>query len=165
MSEEKKSLNAVAEELTPFNREFIFQLVHGKSASGQPLTVYEAYQNAGGDGTKHAAYQLKSRLEREIMAAEVNRGASKADIFKQIADLMNLPVVDKNGNAAAGISVTNKIKLLQVAIRAHEAVEPQAPKISSFTINMAPAKAEGAVIDAEVVKGDEHGRSASGTGA
>lgn len=152
----------LAEALTDKNRAFIFHLVHGRSASGSPLTVYEAYQKAGYEGTIHAAYQLKSRLEREIMAAEVNRGASKSDIFRQIADLMELPVTDSKGNAAAGITVTNKIKLLQLAVKAHETVEPQAPKITAFVINTGGATAnvveEAKIIDAEVVKGEENGR-------
>lgn len=138
-----KSVGEVARDLTDKNRAFIYHLVHGKSESGNRLTVYEAYQNAGYDGDKHAAYQLKSRLEKEIMEAEVTRGATKADIFREIADLMTLPTVGKDGSAVTGISVAQKVKLLGLAVKAHDMVKTDAPRITAININMggsAPAQ-------------------------
>lgn len=149
MADEKKAL-----ELTDKNRLFIYKLVHEKSESGNPLTVYEAYQKAGYEGDIHAAYQLKSRLEKELMMEEMNRGASKADIFKQIADAMQLPAVDKSGAPVSGISMTNKIKVLGLALKAHEQLEPTPVKLSVFQINMPGSKPAATVIEAEVVKGE-----------
>ncbi len=139
MEEEKKEI--VTDGLTGKNRLFIYNLVHGRSTSGNPLTVYEAYQNAGYDGDKHAAYQLKSRLETELMKAQISTGVSKSDIFKEIAGMMALPVVDKDGNPATGISVTNKIKLLQLAVKSHDMVKDPSPNVTAVQINFGSAPA------------------------
>lgn len=145
-------------ELTDKNRTFIYKLVHGKSESGNALTVYEAYQQSGYSGDIHAAYQLKSRLEKELMLEEINKGASKADIFKQIADMMQLPAVDKAGNAVNGISLTNKIKVLGLALKAHEQMEPQPKRLTAFQINFPGNKPQEAmVVEAEVVEQKEKG--------
>lgn len=168
-----KAIVDVSNSLSDRNRAFIYHLVHGQSASGNPLTVYEAYQKAGYEGDKHAAYELKSRLEREIMQAEITRGASKADIFREIAGLMQLPAVDKMGAALTGISATNKIKVLALAVKAHEVIDVPQPKITAVNINMGPVEQKitvgevkhgEKVVNAEVVKGDVNGQGAGNSG-
>lgn len=142
-----------ASKLTDSNRLFIYKLTYEKSESGSPLTVFEAYQRAGYKGDIHAAYQLKSRLEKELMLEEINRGASKADIFKQIADAMALPAVDKSGAPVTGISMTNKLKVLALALKAHEQLEPVQPKITAFQINLGGAEPpkEAVIVEAEII--------------
>ena len=154
---EDKGLEAATNALTEKNRNYIYYLTHGKSESGNPLTVYEAYQKAGYESDKHAAYQLKSRLEKELMQAQIDRGASKSEIFKQIADLMVLPTIEANGSPASGLSVTNKIKVLALAVAAHKETKEEIKSITKVEINLGQPAQTAIIEDAVIIKGEENG--------
>src|SRR5690349_19834627 len=124
----------VADSLTPMNRLFMFYLTHGDE-QGNKLSVFDAYRKAGGEGDKHAAYQMKSRLEKELTTEALNSGMSKADILRDIADMMRLPVTEKDGTPVKAVSLKEKLRLTSLALRAHEAVAEKMPTITAIQIN------------------------------
>lgn len=120
--------------LTPMNRLFMFYLTHGDE-QGNKLSVYDAYRKAGGEGDKHAAYQMKSRLEKELTAEAINSGMSKADLMRDIAGAMKLPAVGEDGQPLKAVGMKEWLRIRSLALRAHEAVGDRTPNITAIQIN------------------------------
>ncbi len=142
---------AVSYELTPQNRLFIFYLNHGEPEAGKRLTVFESYQMAGYKGDKHAAYQLKSRLEKELLAEALNTGMSRADIVRNIASLVELPVVGDDGKPVSSLTVQQHTRLLALGLKAHEATQALVPKITAIQINRYD-KGEKKAVDSVIIE-------------
>lgn len=131
---DKEKAPTPADSLTPMNRLFLFYMTHGDE-QGNKLSVFAAYQKAGGEGDKHAAYQMKSRLEKELTAEAINTGMAKSDIVRDIAALNSLPVVGADGKPVMNVSVKEKLRLSSLALRVHEAIQEKTPNITAIQIN------------------------------
>ena len=125
-----KVLN-VLEELEPRQKLFLMLLLEGKK-------VVEAYQEAGYDGKEKAsAYQLKSRLNKQLEQLAIAKNMSKGDLLTQVSNLYELPVVDKQGQAITGITIQTKLRLLSLHNRILDNMTTSRPNITAITINRA----------------------------
>ena len=119
--------NEIENSLNAKQRTFLALLVEGKK-------VVEAYRAAGYEGEAPAAYMLKSRLEKSLEDLAKARGCSKASLMTEIAQLNDLPVVDKAGNPVTGISMAHKLKLLELQKKTLDAEKPALPKVTAFNV-------------------------------
>lgn len=140
--------SAILADMTPLNRVFLWGVLEGK-------TVWEAYQEAGGKGDKHAAYVLKARLDRELQAFAQARGVSKGDLLAEIGKLNAIPVAIPE----AGLTVGQKLKLLALQDKVLDGMKPDRPNVTNIQINRyadkpaeAPKGDSATVIEAEVVQ-------------
>jgi hypothetical protein len=140
--------SALLAEMTPLNRVFLWGVLEGKS-------VWEAYQEAGGRGDKHAAYVLKARLDRELQAFAQARGVSKGDLLAEISKLNSIPVHIPE----TGLTVGQKLKLLALQDKVLDGMKPDRPNVTNIQINRYAEKktetsppGETTVVEAEVVQ-------------
>ena len=129
---EPNSIVALLDGLTPQNRLFLSYLLQGQK-------VKDAYRLAGYDGASDdAAYVLKHRLDRELNALAKALGTSNADIRLSAHGLLSLPTVDKEGQAVSGITINQRIKLLELTAKVNaaeaKAAMPEAPKLTFISI-------------------------------
>lgn len=123
-------------QLTAKNELFIRFILAGKRTP-------EAHKLAGYNGDPHAAYELRSRLNKAISAAARAGGVSEEGVLSDIAALDELPVAAP----AAGITVDQKLKV--VALK-HKVLTDRAEgerELTTFVIGKRPVK----VVEAEVV--------------
>ena len=122
---------AILEALNPKQRLFLSLIMEGNK-------TVEAYNKAGYKGDEHAAYTLKTRLNKALHALAEARGMTRADLMVQVQHIMELPLirVDSQGKAQAaeGITVDQWIKLAHLK----EKIVPDSkvrPNITAVQIN------------------------------
>lgn len=139
---------ALLEHLTPKNRLFLHLLLEGKG-------TIEAYEAAGYSSTDpHAAYVLKSRLNKELEAMATARGCSRAHLMTEISKLNDLPVVSQIGVPLTGLTANQKLKLLTLEEKVLESQKAEKASYTSISIlryNEEQKKPEN-VLDAEIVE-------------
>lgn len=146
------------EELTPMQRLFITLLIEGKKPQ-------DAYVKAGYKGDpSHAAYVLKSRLDKQITLMAMARGTTKADLITQMQQLHELPVVDGEGAPVKGISIQHKLRLIDLQNRILSGLQDSGSDILGIQINFGtetPVKPT--AIEAQVVRreGESHDNGSS----
>lgn len=119
---------SVLDSLTPQKRLFLSLLLEGKKAP-------EAHKLAGYDGNAHAAYVLKGRLDKELTELAAAKNMAKADLMIKLGNALELPIVDKQGQPLAGLSMNQFIRLAAVAqkVIGNEAMDK--PKVTMVQIN------------------------------
>lgn len=145
----------ILETLNPKQRLFLSLIMEGNK-------TVEAYIKAGYRGDEHAAYTLKTRLNKALHALAEARGMTRADLMVQVQHIMELPLirVDSSGNSqpADGITVDQWIKLAHLK----EKIVPDSkvrPAITAIQINFDDKKecvsvdvpAQPEAVDAEIV--------------
>lgn len=144
---------SILEALNPKQRLFLSLIMEGNK-------TVEAYVKAGYKGDEHAAYTLKTRLNKALHALAEARGMTRADLMVQVQHIMELPLirVDSQGHSqpADGITVDQWIKLAHLKEKIVPDAKPR-PSITAVQINFGDdKKAEVVVpppvIDAEVVE-------------
>lgn len=111
-------------ELTPKNRLFLMGMLEGKK-------VFDAYKEAGYDGDSHAAYVLKSRLNKELAAFASVHGVSREDLMLEISKLNNIPLA----MPAGGVNINQKLRILALQEKVLSSMKPERPNITAITIN------------------------------
>lgn len=157
--EAKKALAAtgdsrsILEALNPKQRLFLSLIMEGNK-------TVDAYVKAGYKGDEHAAYTLKTRLNKALQALAEARGMTRADLMVQVQHIMELPLirVDSQGHSqpADGITIDQWIKLAIFK----EKLVPDAkarPNITAVQINFgddkkAEVSVEAPVVDTEIVE-------------
>lgn len=138
------------DELTPKQRLFLMLLVEG-------VAPQDAYVKAGYDGDpKHASYQLKSRLDKQLTLMAVAHGMAKSDLILGMKKLNELPVVDKEGLPQSGISMQHKLRLMEMQLRVLDSIAERAPsEIMGIQINFGAENEDkpspSSVVEAQVV--------------
>ena len=138
------------EELTPKQRLFITLLIEGKKPQ-------DAYVKAGYEGDpSHAAYVLKSRLDKQITLMAMARGTTKADLITQMQQLHELPVVDGEGAPVKGISIQHKLRLIDLQNRILSGLQDSGSDILGIQINFATeAPVKPVAVEAQVVSRED----------
>lgn len=135
------------EELTPKQRLFITLLIEGKKPQ-------DAYVKAGYEGDpSHAAYVLKSRLDKQITLMAMARGTTKADLITQMQALHELPVVDNEGKPVTGISMQHKLRLIAMQNTILSGLQDSGSDILGIQINFGtetPVKP--VAVEAQVIR-------------
>lgn len=129
----------ILEALNPKQRLFLSLVLEGKKTP-------EAYKLAGYEGDDHAAYTLKTRLNKALSALAEARGMTRADLMVQVQNMMELPLirVDSGGRAQPvdGITVDQWIKMAHLK----EKILPdrkERPNITAIQINLGEDKPKG----------------------
>ena len=148
------------EELTPRQRLFLTLLLDGV----KPQT---AYVKAGYDGDpSHAAYVLKSRLDKQMTLMAMARGTTKADLIAQMQALHDLPVVDDEGAPVTGISMQHKLRLITLQNTILSGIQDSGQEILGIQINFgAETPPKHVTVDAEVVPQGESSNDAVPNGS
>lgn len=138
------------EELTPKQRLFITLLIEGKKPQ-------DAYVKAGYEGDPgHAAYVLKSRLDKQITLMAMARGTTKADLITQMQALHELPVVDKDGAPVTGISMQHKLRLISMQNTILSSIKDDSTDILGLQINFTTADPVRPVaVEAQVISRED----------
>jgi hypothetical protein len=140
-----ESQGASLDSLLPKQRLFLMRLLEGAK-------VYDAYKDAGYEGDKGAAYQLKSRLDKELTLLAEAKNMSKSDLLLELGKLNELPVVDKTGAPVSGVSINNKLRILALQQKALEMSKPEAPRITAFQVNTYVGEKKTDAVDTTIVE-------------
>lgn len=149
------------EDLTPRQRVFLNLMVEGESPQ-------QAYVHAGYEGDpKHACYQLKSRLDKQLTLLAISRGMAKSDLVLGMKRLNELPILDDEGAPVRGISMQHKLRLMDMQARMLDSMKENTGPLLGISLNLElcqPAKPQESspsgisgenVVDAEVVAPEE----------
>lgn len=110
-------------ELTVKNKLFLQGLLEGKP-------TFVAYTEAGYEGSKHAAYELRSSLKEDLIRALEAQGIDRAGLMLSLSQLMQLPLKENE------ISLKHKIDLLKLLAKTIPADQSaNKPKITAFIVN------------------------------
>lgn len=129
----------ILEALNPKQRLFLSLVLEGKKTP-------EAYRQAGYEGDDHAAYTLKTRLNKALAALAEARGMTRADLMVQIQNMMEMPLIRVTSFGQAvpvdGITVDQWIKMAHLK----EKILPdrkERPNITAIQINLGEDKPKG----------------------
>lgn len=155
----KKDDRPLMEALNPKQRLFINLIMEGRK-------TLDAYKMAGYEGDDHAAYTMRTRLNKALGQLAEARGMTRADLMHQVANMMELPLIRVDGRGqvhnAEGITVDQFIKLahlkekivldrkerpqitaIQINLGDEENKTPKSIDVSAVTINETDPAGEG----------------------
>jgi hypothetical protein len=146
------------DELTPQQRIFLNLMVEGEAPQS-------AYVKAGYTGDpKHACYQLKSRLDKQLTMLAISRGMAKSDLVLGLKKLNELPILDDNGDPVRGISMQHKLRLMDMQARMLDSMKENTGPLLGISLNLElcqPAKPQETqptgiagekIVDADVIQ-------------
>lgn len=111
MTEDKELQVSDLEKLTPQNKLFLTYILDGKS-------TVEAYTLAGYEGDNHAAYTMRTRLNKALEVIAEAKGVDKAGLLVKIGSLLEKPLVfrDQRGmeHEVKGLTVNEHLKALSI---------------------------------------------------
>ena len=146
--------STILETINPGNLKFLMLLLDGKSTT-------EAYKAAGYDGSDHAAYVMRSRLNKQLAALADSRGLDMAGLKQELLKVKNLPLVrhDKFGNSRPvdGLTPDEFSRFLRLQLDLLKVEKPVTNSITAIQfiradVNDSPSINKDNVIDANIIK-------------
>lgn len=153
MAEDQKgSIAEVLDELSPRAQKFALLIVDKPNDD-----LYDLYKLAGFTGDKHAAYVLKGRLDKQLGVLLEARGLNRSSWMMEVKKLNDMPLVDNRGEPVKGVTIDQKIRILQLQQKDLDSRKAAAPLVR-FDVSIKGAEikpvfsAPYTAIEAEQVK-------------